>query len=527
MAMERPTQGIEIIEGSLGPPSITTSNFSTIGVVGTAYNADPTGKFQAYDADDNPTGLVAYNHPFQLKRRSDVSSDDLGFSGTLPLALNSLFDQGATSIIMVIVDGGNAIEYKQNLEYKTAGNKTAAQALTPTNAGEVVWTTYTETSKTYLFFKDPDADFQRRLKNMEIGDTFTLVQNTGSVSPAVITEWDASESRIEVSNTLVPGNFTTATKHDVSIDAISEAEKQTRARSAAIGVPGDLTGVNALKKAQSEHGVTPRILVTPGIDNGAQVNSAANGLGGALKTLADDLSAITILDMPNDKSTAVNAAADFRDSDRTVLVSPAAKMTKHVDANTTKTVDFAMSGFVAGRIAATDVSQGFWTPIGNKPLNGVLGLAVPVDFQMDNPNSGVQDRINAGMITVVNQGGFRTWGDATPAAGAKAPYRFVNVRRIGDILAHTIQVNHLWAVSKAIGKNYLSEVAENVNAYIRILKAQGALRGGFCYPDGEKNTKESIANGQVYFNLEYTPVYPATSITFHIQLTTKYLAEAA
>ena len=101
----------------------------------------------------------------------------------------------------------------------------------------------------------------------------------------------------------------------------------------------------------------------------------------------------------------------------------------------------------------------------------------------------------------------------------------MNVRRIGDILAYTIQVNHLWAVSKAMGKNYLSEVAENVNAYIRILKAQGALRGGFCYPDGEKNTPEAIANGQAYFNLEYTPVYPATSITFSVQLTNKYLAE--
>ena len=146
---------------------------------------------------------------------------------------------------------------------------------------------------------------------------------------------------------------------------------------------------------------------------------------------------------------------------------------------------------------------------------------------MDNKNSGAQLRINAGTITVINfGGGFRTWGDATPATTDKtAPYRFVNVRRIGDILAYSIQVNHLWAVSKAMGKNYLSEVAENVNAFIRKLKAQGALRGGFCYPDGELNTPQAIANGEAYFNLEYTPVYPATSITFSVQLTNKYLAE--
>ena len=75
--------------------------------------------------------------------------------------------------------------------------------------------------------------------------------------------------------------------------------------------------------------------------------------------------------------------------------------------------EFLNVGVCCRRIAVTDATQGFWTPVGNKQLEGVLGLAVPVDFEMGNATSGAQTRINAGTMTVVNYGGFRTWGDVS------------------------------------------------------------------------------------------------------------------
>jgi phage tail sheath protein FI len=72
----------------------------------------------------------------------------------------------------------------------------------------------------------------------------------------------------------------------------------------------------------------------------------------------------------------------------------------------------------------------------------------------------------------------------------------------------------------------MDDVVEGVNGFIANLVAQGALLGGRCWADPDLNTPTSIQNGQVWFNFDFTPPYPAERVTFRSHLTNEYIAEA-
>ena len=84
---------------------------------------------------------------------------------------------------------------------------------------------------------------------------------------------------------------------------------------------------------------------------------------------------------------------------------------------------------------------------------------------------------------------------------------------------------HLWAVDRAITRSYFDEVAEAVNAYLRHLKARAAIIDGKCWVDPDLNTPEAISSGQVYFDFDFTPTFPAEHITFRSRMVNDYLEE--
>src|SRR5690606_19311865 len=93
-------------------------------------------------------------------------------------------------------------------------------------------------------------------------------------------------------------------------------------------------------------------------------------------------------------------------------------------------------------------------------------------------------------------------------------WRFLSVVRTADIINDSLLAAHLWAVDRGITKTYVDDVKEGVNAFLRSLKAQGAILGGECWADPDLNTPDQIAQGHVYFDFDFTPVYPAQRITF-------------
>jgi len=96
--------------------------------------------------------------------------------------------------------------------------------------------------------------------------------------------------------------------------------------------------------------------------------------------------------------------------------------------------------------------------------------------------------------------------------------------RTADMIDMSIQAAHKWACDQVVNKGYFDAVVSSVNAYLRQLKARGAILGGKCWVDPDFNTEADIAAGKVTFSYDFTAPYPAERVTFRSTITSDYVA---
>ena len=90
-------RGVVVTEGTPSPPPIRLPEVSNLGIIGTAPGARADGKF-------SKDGKIAYNQPFLITSRQDASALELGTEGTLPDALNGIFNQTRARIVFSIIE---------------------------------------------------------------------------------------------------------------------------------------------------------------------------------------------------------------------------------------------------------------------------------------------------------------------------------------------------------------------------------------------------------------------------------------
>ncbi|WP_375668731.1 phage tail sheath subtilisin-like domain-containing protein [Bartonella sp. AP36NXGY] len=294
-----------------------------------------------------------------------------------------------------------------------------------------------------------------------------------------------------------------------------------------VNANGAYEGVHAFIGAQSIVGQTPRILIAPGFTHQrpSSVNIEENGTGATanpvaaeLIGIAERLRAIVVLDAPNTTDEAALSTAKDFDSKRVILIDPFVKVNRDG-----KIIEQPASAAVAGVIAKTDFTHGFWHSPSNKVINGIVGTARPIDFSIGDRSSRANLLNEQNITTIIRENGYRLWGNRTLSSDTK--FAFLSVVRTADMINDAILRGHLWAVDRNIKKTYMNDVSESVNAYLRDLKAQGAILGGRCTPDLELNTASAIESGRVYFNVEFTPTTPAEHITFRSRIVNDYLEE--
>ena len=298
-----------------------------------------------------------------------------------------------------------------------------------------------------------------------------------------------------------------------------------------VGVSTSYSGVHALLRAESDLGVQPKILIAPGFTH-QRVEDSQNpgsflvnpvvaellGLAQDSVGLGERLRAVVIADGPNTSDAAAQDYADDHGDDRLYVVDPWVKVLSG-----TVFVDQPASARVAGMIARVDAEVGFWESPSNKLIQGISGISRPVPFALGDANSAANILNENKVATIIREQGFRLWGNRTTSADSK--WAFLSVRRTADMINESILRGHLWAVDRCINRTYLQDVAESVNEYLRSLQSRGAILGGQCWIDPEANGPGDIANGQVTFDFDFTPCYPAERVTFRSVLTNGYLTE--
>ncbi|EEB83787.1 phage tail sheath C-terminal domain-containing protein [Roseobacter sp. GAI101] len=300
-------------------------------------------------------------------------------------------------------------------------------------------------------------------------------------------------------------------------EGLDEAESLANVIGGVNAVDGNFEGVHALVGAESVVGFSPRILIAPGFTH-QRPEGNANPVIAELQGIGDRLRAVIIADGPNtNDADAIEAAGGFG-SDRIYLIDPWHKVTVGSDI-----VDVPPSSRVAGLIATVDNDTGFWASPSNHLIGGIIGTSRPVDFKLGGASARANLLNEAKVATTIRQNGYRLWGNRTLTDDTK--WIFLSVRRTADIINDSLLRAHLWAVDRGITKTYVSDVEESVNAYLRDLVALGAILGGRCWADPDLNSAANIQLGKVFFNFDFTPVYPAEHITFRSHLVKDYIEE--
>jgi len=462
--------GVEVLQIDTGARPIQTIRSSVIGIVGTAPDAD---------ADKFPL-----NTPVLLARRSEMAG--LGEAGTLYKALDLIYDQaGAVVVVVRVAEGANEAATINNVR-GGINNSTGAY----------------EGAHAFLAAEN-EVGFAPRIL---IAPGFTHQRSSNGILSIAVANQGAG--------------YTTAPA--VTISAPAAGGKQATA----IAVLG--TGDNAGKVVSititdpgSNYTSNPTVTLAAPPTGGTQATAGTINRGvvrsevlAEMLGIAQRLRAVIIADGPNTTDAAAIQIADDFGSDRIYVIDPwVLRDGESVPA----------SPAVAGLINKVDNERGFWWSPSNNEINGIEGTARAIDFTLGDYTSRANLLNEAKIATIVREQGFRLWGNRTLAMDPK--YAFLSVRRTADMINESILRAHLWAVDRNITKTYVGEVTEGVNAYLRQLKAQGAILGGKCWADPDLNSPQSIADGKIYFNFDFTPPYPAEHIIFRSHLVDDYLEE--
>lgn len=463
--------GVEVLEIDSGSRVIQTVKSSVIGIVGTAPNADP----DAFPIN-TPT-LIAGS------QREAAKLDLLGTGeGTLPKALDAILDQiGAVVIVVRVEEGDDEAATLANImggvnastgKYEGVHALLGAESVVGYSPRILCVPGFTHT----------------RVKD---GVTAITIGNGGSgyTTAPTVTLTGGAGSGATAEATVVGGVIT-------KITVTNSGMGYTSAPTVAI-TGGDGTGATAT----------------------ASVGIAANAVVSELLGIANRLRAVIIADGPNtNDADAIAYRKDFG-SKRVYVVEPKVLV---LDEDGTTITDWA-SPRVAGLIARIDNERGFWWSPSNQEIYGIQGTARTIDFTLGDTSSRANLLNENEVATIIRQDGFRLWGNRTCSSDPK--WAFLCVVRTADIINDSLLRAHLWAVDRGITKQYVNDVIEGVNAYLRNLVSLGAILGGTCWADPDLNTADQIADGKVYFDFDFTPVYPAEHIIFRSQLTNDYISE--
>lgn len=463
--------GVEVVNGGTATNPISTVATSIIGIVGTAPDADVT-TFPL-----NTPVLIAGSQATAAKL--DTTGDGLG---TLPDALDSILKQAGAVVVVVRVDEG------------TSDNETLANVLggVDANTGQYLGLQAFLAAQSILGFAP----------RILIAPGFTQTRVTGGVIAV----------NIGASGGAGYTNGTYAM-------TVTGGTGGSGAAATATVAGGKVTQV-AISNSGSGYTVAPTFAMPAGAGTPttaatftATIGSAGNAVVSDLIPVATRLRGIIVQDGPNTTDTdAIAAAGDFA-SDRVYLVDPEfVKTNSQGDLITSYS-----SAAVAGLIAASDNANGWWWSPSNQQLQGVQATARAIDFKMGDASSRANLLNAAYVATIIRQSGYRLWGNRATSG------KFLCVTRTQDIINDSLQAAMLWAIDQGITKNYVTEVTEKVNAYLRSLTTEGAILGGLCWVDPDLNSNDAISDGHIYFNFKFTPVYPAEHVTFTSYVVDDYI----
>jgi phage tail sheath protein FI len=480
--------GVETIEKDSGLRPIALLNTSTIGLIGTAPDA---------------AGATAASITVRTSSNEVVVTADTPGPAGNAITLN-IVDPGVPDAVLACSVDGTAITVSLPTDATGAVTTVLGSALTTLinstpEAGALVTAANVAASGGIAHlrpFLAPRALTGGAAEPFPL-DTPVLVAGSRTEAAALGTAGDLPAA--------IDGIFDQGGARVVVVRVAEGADPAETLANVIGGVDGSgaNTGLQAFLDARANTGVVPKILIAPGYSANVAVTSE-------MIAIADRLRAVVIADGPN---TTDVEAIQFRDnfgSQRVMVVDPWVTV---FDTVTQTEIAQPPSARAAGIIARTDAERGFWWSPSNKLMNGITGTARPVSFALNDPNTRANLLNGAEVTTIVQDRGWRLWGNR--GTSADPLWAFLAVRRTADAIEESIEAAQLWAMDRPFSAQLLRDIRDSVAAFLRTLQAQGAILGGTCWLDPELNTEATLKAGQLYVNYDFEPPAPLERLTFH------------
>ncbi|MCF3934999.1 phage tail sheath subtilisin-like domain-containing protein [Acuticoccus sp. M5D2P5] len=458
------------------PRAVEFIDLSYIGLIGTAPDADETN--------------WPLNEPVLITGQSSLP-EGLGLSGTIPDALDAIWDQANATIVVVrveeVLDEGE-LDVTATM-WNILGNRlqlTGAHALRKSES---------------MFSIVP---------RILIASGFTAVRPTDGVASVTISAGGSGYDREN------PPAITTTGGSGAGFSA-----------RAVVSVAGVVTAI-IIENPGAGYSEAPTIAIAAPEDGDtatatATLGTVANPVGKELEAIAGPMRAMVVVDGPNTTNAAAVLARQDYGTDRVMIVDPWCKIAKDG-----AIVTDPPSARLAGLQVRVDQQRGFWHSPSNKQVLGILGTARPISHGWSDPNTDAEYLNDNEVSTIIrdrSSGGFLFWGNRTTSGDSVTA--FWSVRRTSDVIVESVELACRAFVDEPFSIDLLKNIGETASAGLRRLVARGATIGSRVWLDPAYNTPESFLIGEVYVSYDAEPAAPAEHIIFHYHRNTGYYTELA
>lgn len=175
------------------------------------------------------------------------------------------------------------------------------------------------------------------------------------------------------------------------------------------------------------------------------------------------------------------------------------------------------SGHMAGIYARTDAMRGVHKAPANETVRGALN----VSYQVTRDEQAELNQVGINCIRFFTREGVLVWGART-LADAASEWRYINVRRLFNLVEESIGLGTRWVVFEPNDRTLWKSIERDIRAFLRLLWRDGALMGRtpeeafFVQCNEETNPPESIDAGIVMTRIGIAPVKPAEFVVFRI-----------
>jgi hypothetical protein len=176
------------------------------------------------------------------------------------------------------------------------------------------------------------------------------------------------------------------------------------------------------------------------------------------------------------------------------------------------------SGHIAGVWARNDAVRGVHKAPANEPIRGTIDIA----YRVTRPEQEMLNPKGVNCIRYFTAEGIRIWGARTLAAEA-SEWRYINVRRLFNMLKESIAEGTNWVVFEPNDSTLWRSIKRDIRAFLTRVWRDGALFGRtpeeafFVKCDEENNPPESRDAGEVIVDIGLAPVKPAEFVVFKLR----------